>query len=61
MPMSANGCSDSIRHAAHLLATTDSPVGLIAEQCGITNRSTFNRLFRDQYSMSPTEYRQAAR
>lgn len=50
-----------IRHAAHLLATTDSPVGLIAEQCGITNRSTFNRLFRDQYSMSPTEYRQAAR
>ena len=50
-----------IRYAAHLLTTTDDPVGLIAEQCGITNRSTFNRLFRDQYSMSPTEYRQAAR
>lgn len=50
-----------IRHAAHLLTTTDDPVGLIAEQCGITNRSSFNRLFRDQYAMSPTEYRRAAR
>lgn len=50
-----------IRHAAMLLATTDDPVGLIVEQCGITNRSTFARLFRDHYSMSPTEYRRAAK
>ena len=49
-----------IRHAAALLATTDDPVGLIVEQCGITNRSTFARLFRDHYSMSPTEYRRVA-
>ena len=50
-----------IRHAAHLLTTTDDPVGLIIEMCGITNRSTFNRLFREHYSMSPSEYRHAAR
>ena len=50
-----------IRHAARLLAITDDPVGLIVEQCGITNRSTFARLFRDHYSMSPTEYRRAAK
>ena len=50
-----------IRHAAHLLANTDDPVGLVAEQCGITNRSTFARLFREQYSMTPTEYRKASR
>ena len=50
-----------IRYAAHLLTSTDDPVGLVSEQCGITNRSTFNRLFRDHYSMSPTEYRKSAR
>lgn len=50
-----------IRHAALLLATTDNPVALVAELCGITNRSTFARLFRDHYSMSPTEYRHAAK
>ena len=50
-----------IRHAARLLATTDNPVGDIIEQSGITSRSTFNRLFREHYSMTPSEYRQAAR
>ena len=50
-----------IRHAAMLLTTTDNPIGLIIEQSGITNRSTFNRLFREHYSMSPTEYRNAAK
>lgn len=50
-----------IRLAARMLATTDDNVGLIAEQCGITNRSTFARLFREHYSMAPTEYRKAAR
>lgn len=50
-----------IRYAANLLTTTDDPVSLVAEQCGIPNRSTFSRLFRDRYSMSPTEYRKAAR
>lgn len=50
-----------VRHAARLLATTDDPVGLVAEECGITNRSTFARLFREHYSMTPSEYRKAAR
>lgn len=50
-----------IRYAAQLLSTSNDPIGLVAEQCGITNRSTFNRLFREKYSMSPTEYRKAAK
>ena len=50
-----------IRYAARLLATTNDPVGLVIEQCGITNRSTFARLFHDYYSMSPTEFRRAAK
>lgn len=50
-----------IRHAAHLLATTDDPIGHIAEQCGFTNRSTFIRLFRERYSMTPSDYRLASK
>lgn len=50
-----------ICHAAMLLTTTDQPVGLIAEECGIASRPTFNRLFREHYSMTPTEYRNAAK
>ena len=49
-----------IRHAARLLATTDDPIGLIIEQSGITNRATFSRLFREHYSMTPSEFRQVA-
>ena len=49
-----------IRHAARLLATTDDPVGLIIVQSGITNRATFSRLFREHYSMTPSEYRHTA-
>ncbi len=50
-----------IRHAALLLATTNDPIGLIAEHCGFNNRGTFTRLFRSQYSMTPTEYRNASK
>ena len=50
-----------IRHAAKLLSTTNEPIGLIIEQSGITSRATFSRIFREHYSMSPTEYRNAAK
>ena len=50
-----------IRRAALLLTTTDDPIGLIIEQSGITNRTTFSRIFREHYSMSPSEYRKAAK
>ena len=45
-----------LRHAAHLLATTNDSVSLIAELCGLSRR-TFYRLFNDTYSMSPADYR----
>ena len=45
-----------LRHAAHLLATTNDSVSLIAELCGLSRR-TFYRLFNDAYSMSPADYR----
>jgi len=49
-----------LRHAARLLATTSDSVALIAELCGLSRR-TFYRLFDETYSMSPSDYRKAAK
>ena len=48
-----------VRHAAHLLATTDDAIGVVAELSGFS-RSSFFRLFSDAYGMSPSEYRKVA-
>jgi AraC-like DNA-binding protein len=49
-----------LRHATHLLSTTNDSVGLIAEHCGLSRR-TFYRLFSETYAMSPSDYRQVAK
>ena len=49
-----------IQYAAQLLEKTDDPIGLIIEQSGFTNRTTFARLFASYYSMTPSEYRKIA-
>ena len=49
-----------LRYAAHLLATTNDSVALIAELSGFS-RSSFFRIFSDTYGMSPSDYRRAAR
>ncbi len=49
-----------LRYAARLLATTPDSVSLIAELCGLSRR-TFYRLFDEAYSMSPSDYRKAAK
>ena len=49
-----------LRHAAHLLSTTNDSVGLIAELCGLSRR-TFYRLFSETYAMSPSDYRHVAK
>ncbi|MBR1548661.1 MAG: helix-turn-helix transcriptional regulator [Prevotella sp.] len=48
-------------YAAHLLATTSDAVTLIADRAGFNNRSYFNRLFRERYKLTPSEYRKAAK
>ena len=50
-----------IRHAAQLVASTNDPVGLIAEQSGFKSRSHFNTLFREKFKMTPSEYRKIAK
>ena len=50
-----------IRHAAHLLAETDDPIGNVIDSSGFSSRSHFNTLFRDRYKMTPSEYRRIAK
>ena len=50
-----------IQYAAQLLEKSDDPIGLIIEQSGFTNRTTFARLFAAYYSMTPSEYRKISR
>ena len=49
-----------LRYAAHLLATTNDSVALIAESSGFS-RSSFYRIFSDAYGMSPSDYRKVAK
>ena len=49
-----------IQYAALLLERSDDSIGLIIEQSGFTNRTTFARLFAAYYSMTPSEYRKIA-
>jgi AraC-like DNA-binding protein len=49
-----------VRHAAHLLATTDHSITVIAVLSGFSRSSLF-RIFSDAYGMSPSEFRIAAR
>lgn len=49
-----------LRHAVHLLTTTNDSIALIAELSGFSRRS-FYRLFDEAYRMSPSEFRRAAR
>ena len=42
------------------LKTTDKPVQVIGFECGFEDPSSFNRAFKQQYSVTPLQYREAA-
>ena len=46
-----------IQHAAMLLSGTDTPLPVLAADCGIENLSYFHRLFLQQYGTTPRSYR----
>lgn len=50
-----------VRHAARLLAESDQPITLIIDMVGFNNRSNFNKIFREYFKLSPSEYRRAAK
>ena len=47
--------------ASSLLASTSSPVGLIAEEVGYSDPMTFSKVCRRRRGMSPTEFRERHR
>ena len=47
--------------ATVMLAQNDDPVEQIALATGFSNRRTFNRIFFNEYGMSPTDFRRAGR
>lgn len=49
-----------LEYVAHLLKTTDDPIGVIGELSGIPSRVTLSRLFRNTYGMNCREYRQVS-
>lgn len=46
-----------MEHAAFLLSTTALPVSTIAQQCGVLDDNYFTKLFKKQYQMTPSQYR----
>lgn len=48
-----------LTQACRLLEHTDATVAQIAQSVGYTNLSNFNRRFRDEYAMTPSEYRRS--
>jgi AraC-like DNA-binding protein len=46
-----------LRHAAHLLRSTDLPVKMIATAAGFPSRTHFSRAFRAAFNLDPTRYR----
>ncbi|MGI5959283.1 MAG: AraC family transcriptional regulator [Massiliimalia sp.] len=46
-----------LNHAKELLRTTDLSILEIGFACGFTSQRTFNRVFQEQFSMSPRQFR----
>lgn len=46
-----------IKHACRLLETTNYPAYRISMECGFSDPSYFNRVFRAQMNMTPIDYR----
>ena len=48
-----------LEYARYLLENTDQTITEAYENAGFASQRTFNRVFRDEYHMSPREYRSA--
>lgn len=47
----------SLQEAAYLLQTTNDTISNIVTNLGFSNRTYFNKIFRNRYGMTPIEYR----
>ncbi len=46
-----------IKYATYQLLNTEKDITTIAYECGYHNQQTFNRVFKQEYGMTPSEYR----
>lgn len=61
MSISAYVLQLRLGRACQMLIQTDSPVGLIATECGFSDAADFARRFRKSRNMTPTAFRSAIR
>ena len=57
MTLSEYGRLFLLQRAARMLSDSDKSVGSICEELGYSNRTYFNRIFRERYGLTPAEYR----
>ena len=50
-----------VRHAAHLLHTTNVQIQAVAQYCGISDVNYFIRIFKKYMGKTPKEYRDAGK
>jgi AraC-like DNA-binding protein len=50
-----------VEDAKRLLAETDAPIKIIAEEVGFNSLASFNRVFRDLAGQNPTDYRHSTK
>ena len=48
---------NKLRYSTMLLKSSNMKIAEIAEKCGIFTMSYFNKSFKLEYNMSPTEYK----
>ena len=46
-----------LKKAQALLKTTDLPISVIADSLGFDDQLAFSKIFKKEYSISPSEYR----
>jgi AraC-like DNA-binding protein len=46
-----------LQHAAHLLMDTDMNIDEVRQRCGFSNSTTFYNYFKEEYGMTPRQYR----
>lgn len=49
-----------VKYAAKLLLEGEESISMIMDRSGFVNRSNFNKVFRSQYKLTPSEFRAAA-
>lgn len=59
--LSEYGRSFLLKNAADMLLHTDHNIGKICESLGYSNRNYFNQIFRQEYGVSPSQYRKAVK